>query len=176
MVPYIILLRGVMPVGNNKVPMAQLRAALTEAGLTDVRTYIQSGNVLAVSDLDQAGIENLVHDTIKEYIGANIAVIARTAKQFRHILEINPFHGEEISRQYFSLFAEAPDPVFVQQLIALDFSPDQVRYTDQAIYSLYAIKYSDSRFNNNFFERRLKVAITTRNFNTMTRLVEMCTE
>ena len=44
---YVVLLRGVMPYGRNKVPMATLRTILSEAGLENVQTYIQTGNVVA---------------------------------------------------------------------------------------------------------------------------------
>ena len=53
--------------------------------------------------------------------------------------------------------------------------PDEVVLVDDIIYTLYATKYSDSKFNNNFYERKLKVAATTRNFNTMSRCVELST-
>lgn len=170
---YVILLRGVMPTGKNKVSMAELRAALSEVGLGAVRTYIQSGNVIASSALDQAAIENLVHDVIRDRIGAEITVIARTAAQFRNTLERNPLAPGDRSRLYFSLLASRPEPVRLQDFLAIDFSPDQILFTNDAIYTLYAAKYSESRFTNPFFERKLNVAITTRNYNTMTRLVEM---
>lgn len=60
-------------------------------------------------------------------------------------------------------------------LLATDWSPDEVRIVGDAIYTLCATKYSDSKFNNDFFERKLHVAATTRNFNTMTRLVALST-
>ena len=75
---YAIFLRGVTPTGKNRVPMAELRPALSNAGLLDVQTYIQSGNVVAKSSLDQASIQSLVHDVITREIGADIAIIART--------------------------------------------------------------------------------------------------
>lgn len=66
---YIILLRGVTPSGKNKVPMAPLRAALTKAGLKDVQTYIQSGNVIAASELTQAALEKLVRESFVRVLG-----------------------------------------------------------------------------------------------------------
>ena len=59
---HILLLRGVMPVGKNKVPMAQLRELLTTAGFKSVRTYIASGNVPPDSNLPEATIAKCVHD------------------------------------------------------------------------------------------------------------------
>jgi uncharacterized protein (DUF1697 family) len=171
---YVILLRGVMPTGRNRVPMAQLRTALTEAGLESVRTYIQSGNVIAASPLDAAAVEQLVHDTIRETIGADIAVIVRTPEQLRQVLAQNPFPGADTARLYYTLFQTPPDPKRLSDLLAMECAPDLIRVTDAALYTLYATKHSDSRFTNNFFESRLKVKATTRNFNTMTRLMEMC--
>lgn len=170
---FVILLRGVMPTGKNKVPMAPLRAALTAAGLGDVRTYIQSGNVIARSNLGQARLEALVHDVIADSFGADIAVVARTADQFENVMRKNPLAGADRSRLYFSLLAAMPAKDSIAELLSVDFSPDRVRIVDDAIYSWYATKYSDSRYNNSFFERKLKVAVTTRNFNTMTKLVEL---
>jgi uncharacterized protein (DUF1697 family) len=170
---YVILLRGVAPIGKNKVLMAPLRVALTRAGLRDARTYIQSGNVIATSNLSQSKLERLVHDTIKKTLGGDIVVVARTAEQFRKTLKRNPFAKADQSKLYFSLLASWPDPTLVRAFRVMDCSPDQVRIVDDAIYTLYATKYSDSKFNNNFFERKLKVPATTRNFNTMTKLVEL---
>lgn len=162
-----------MPTGKNKVLMAPLRVALTKAGLEDVQTYIQSGNVVAASNLSQSRLEKLVHDIIAENSGGDITVVARTAAQFADTMKKNPFMRAEKSRLYFSLFASQPAPGLVKELLFTDFSPDKVRVVDDAIYTLYETKYSDSKFNNNFFERKLKIAATTRNFNTMTKLIEL---
>lgn len=170
---WVILLRGVMPSGRNAVPMAPLRAALTEAGLGDVRTYIQSGNVIATSPLSQSEVEGLVHEVIKRNFGGELAIVARTPEQFRRVLERNPFPGVDTSRLYFTLLGSPPDPERMAELVGTDWSPDEVRVVEDCIYTLYATRLSNSKLGNNFYERYLKVAATTRNFNTMTKLVEL---
>ena len=170
---YAILLRGVTPTGRNRVPVAELRAALTDAGLGDVRTYIQSGNVIAKSPLEQTAIESLVHQVIAREIGADIAVLARTHEEIERIVAGNPFPPDAASRTCFTLLASAPASPLVEALRGQDFSPDDVRIVATTIYTLYATKLSDSKFHNNYFERKLKVAATTRNFNTLSRLVEL---
>ena len=170
---FVILLRGVTPTGKNKVPMAQLRTALTKAGLKDVRTYIQSGNVLASSELTQAALEKLVHEIINQSFGGDIAVVARTAKQFAGILKRNPFADADGARLYFTLFAAETDKKVLSEFLSTDFAPDQVRFVKNTMYTLYATEHSDSKFNNNFFERKLKVTATTRNLNTMVKLVAL---
>lgn len=156
--------------------MAELRVALTEAGLVEVRTYIQSGNAVAKSRLAQSRIGPLVHDAIAQSIGADIAVMTRTPKQFMDVLERNPFPAADPSRLYFSLLSSRPKPELLQEFLKIDFVPDQVKVVGDTIYTAYATKLSDSRFTNNFFERKLKLAATTRNFNTMSRLVALSTQ
>ena len=170
---FVVLLRGIMPTGKNKVPMADLRIALEKAGLRNVRTYIQSGNVLVEADLDQTKLEDLVHQVIKKGIGADIVVVARTASQFQKIVTNNPFDTKETEKQYFTLLADAPERSVFGQFAKADYSPEKVVVIKDTIYTLYATKYSDSKFNNSFIERKLKVPATTRNFNTMTKLVEL---
>ena len=87
----IILLRGVMPTGKNKVLMAPLRTALEEVGLSQVRTYIQSGNVIVSTRLGLPAVERLVHETIKEQLGAELKVLARHVPYFEEVLARNPF-------------------------------------------------------------------------------------
>jgi uncharacterized protein (DUF1697 family) len=177
---YVILLRGVMPTGKNKVPMAPLREALEKAGLQNVRTYIQSGNALAVSELRQLEIESLVHETIAREFGGDIAVMARTREQFMAILDNSPFakidHSVKTAqpqRFYFSLLQQVPPPDLLQKFQSLDFQPEQVCSKSGIIYTHYATKYSDSKINNMFYEQMLKIPITTRNYNTMSKLAEL---
>ncbi|MGE8678882.1 MAG: DUF1697 domain-containing protein [Achromobacter marplatensis] len=169
----IILLRGVMPSGKNKVPMAPLRAALERAGLRDVRTYIQSGNVIAATGLDQASVQALVHQVIKEQFGGDIKVLARTPSYFRDMMENNPFNGHDPAKLYFTLLGSPPEGALLESFHALDHTPDQVRVVGDMAYVLCATKYSDLKANNNFVERKLKVAATTRNFNTVSKLIAL---
>ena len=173
---YVILLRGVMPTGKNKVLMAPLRAALEAAGLQNVRTYIQSGNLLVDSDLTRPLLENLVHEVIENTSGGDIAVIARTAAQFCEVLSQNPFSGDDPSRQYFSLLSAPPGASLLKKFLAIDFSPDQVTVVGDVLYALYATQHSNSKFNNNYFERKLNVTATSRNYNTIAKLTKLCSE
>lgn len=173
---YVILLRGVMPTGKNRVPMAELRVALADAGLAEVRTYIQSGNVIARSGLDPARVGRLVHEAIRRRMGADITVVTRTPAQVLRILALNPFPHADPARLYFTLLASPAAPALARGLLEIDFAPDEVKVVGDTIYTLYASKLSDSRYDNNYFERRLKVAATTRNFNTLSRLAELGAE
>ncbi|HMK43381.1 MAG TPA: DUF1697 domain-containing protein [Dissulfurispiraceae bacterium] len=169
----VILLRGVTPTGKNRVPMADLRSALADAGFVDVQTYIQSGNAIVKTAMQQAEVETFVHNVIKRRIGADITVLARTPSQLGGILKNNPFPSADPSKLYFTILSDQPNQKLIDTLFEINFSPDKIEIIGDTIYTLYATKHSDSKFNNNSFERKIKVAATTRNFNTMTSLVKM---
>ncbi len=151
--------------------MAKLREALGQTPLGDVRTYIQSGNVLARSVLPAKEVEEIVHNTIGEHFGGDLMVVAKTPAQLRNMLRRNPFAGGDTSRMYFSVLKGKPARADLDAFNAIDFLPDQVRHVGDTIYTLYATKHSDSKFNNNFFERKLRVSVTTRNWNTVNALI-----
>ena len=171
----ILLLRGVMPTGKNKVLMAPLRAALEAAGLRDVRTYIQSGNVIVSTELEQPELESLAHHAIKENLGGDIQVIARTPAYFMQVMANNPFKDQSPSQLYFTLLRSPADSTLLQSLHALEHEPDQVRVIGNIAYIVCATRYRDLKANNNFIEKKLKVVATTRNFNTMSRLIALST-
>ncbi len=170
---HVILLRGVMPSGRNRVPMAELRVALAAAGLEEVRTYIQSGNVIAQSPLAAAEVGRLVETSIARNIGAEITVVVVSPTQLRETLNNNPFPVADAARTYFTFLADEPDANLLTALLQTDFAPDEIAVIERTLYTRYATRHSDSKFTNNYFERKLKTAATTRNFNTLSRLVEM---
>jgi uncharacterized protein (DUF1697 family) len=170
----IILLRGVMPTGKNKVPMAQLREVLMNAGFNNVRTYIQSGNALVDSKLSSKEVEAHVHELIKKYIGPDLVVVARTGRQLQKVLDENPFkQGYDVSRIFFVLFAEPTPSQKVKELLRQDFSPEELAITKNAAYMYIPGTYGRGTLSNNFLEKKLGVSATMRNFNTMNKLIEM---
>lgn len=171
---YIVLLRGVMPTGKNKVPMAQLREVLAKDGFGNVRTYIQSGNAVVDSDLSAKEIESRIRELIKKHIGADLAIVARTGKQLQKVLDENPFvKGYDISRIFFASFVEQPPQKKVNELLAQDFSPEKLAITKSAAYMFIPNTYGSDTLSNNYLEKKLGVSATTRNFNTLTKLIEM---
>jgi uncharacterized protein (DUF1697 family) len=173
MTDWIVLLRGVMPTGRNKVPMAPLREALGAAGLHGVRTWIQSGNVLARSRRSQGSLERLVHEVIRDRFGGDVAVLARPVDFFREAVARNPFPGASPDDLYYTLLAREPDPERLHALLAHDVGADRIVVDGDLAYVHCAGPYSDTRLNNAFIERKLAMPATTRIANTLHRLLEM---
>jgi uncharacterized protein (DUF1697 family) len=171
---YIVLLRAVMPSGKNKVPMAQLREALSAGGFENVRTYIQSGNALVDTTLPAREVESRVHDLIREHIGPDLAIVARTPAQVRKVLTGNPFRdGHDPSRVFFALLAKRPPAANVKRLLEEDLGEERLTVAGTCAYLYIPGQFGGNRLSNNFVEKRLGVAATTRNLNTLTKLVEL---
>lgn len=171
---FVVLLRGVMPKGKNRVPMAQLREVLSANGFLNVRTYIQSGNAVLDTELKQHEVQQKVYNLIKEHIGADLKVIVRTGPQLQQVLEQNPFvEGEDLSRVFYTLFSETPSPQQAEKIMAEDFGDEKLVVGGDAAYMYIPGNAARSRLSNVMLEKKLGVAATTRNFNTMNKLVEM---
>ena len=173
---YVILLRGLMPTGKNKVLMAPLRAALEGSGLMDVHTYIQSGNILATSALGQADLEQHVHVVIADSFGGDIPVLARTVAQFRTIVANIPFSHSDPASLYVTLLASRPDSRVVEEFLAPGYDPDVVAVIGDVVYLRCASSHRASKVTNTVIERKLKVAATTRVSTTIARLAALSGE
>jgi uncharacterized protein (DUF1697 family) len=170
---YIILLRGVMPVGKNKVPMAHLRQVLTDAGFENVRTYIASGNVILRSTLTPANLAIRVHEIIKEEIGPDLVVVVKTRAQLQKILDNNPLKKDDMSRVFYTLFAMKPSAQKVKEFMSQDYSPEEIVFNNDVAYVYIPGNYTKAKLDNNSIEKKLGVSSTTRNLNTMTKLIEL---
>lgn len=173
---FIVLLRGVTPTGKNRVPMAQLRDALAEGGFANVQTWIQSGNVLLDTELSATETAEKVHAIVRENIGADLKIIVKTPAEIKSVLAQNPF-GEtfDISRVFFTLFNTTPDEELVSALQSQDFGDEKCVIAPHAVYLYIPGSAARSKLSNNFIERKLKIDATTRNFNTLTKMVELAT-
>ncbi len=165
-----------MPTGKNKVPMAELRQKLAIAGLDNVKTYIQTGNIIVDTQLAPMQLKKTVVNTIRDNFGCELAVVVLTPSKLKDALSNNPFKDSEPSCLYFTFFASKPNSNKLHDLLASDFGPDRVEVVNGVLYTLYATKLSDSKWHNNAYERRLSVISTTRNLNTTSRLLELSQE
>jgi uncharacterized protein (DUF1697 family) len=174
MTTYIVLLRGVMPTGRNKVPMARLREVLTDAGFKQVRTYIQSGNALVGTDLSLDEVGHRVRESIKSHIGPDLVVVVRTGAQLQAVLDDSPFRdGHDRSRVFYVSFAESPPSHRVAALAGEDFGDDKLAITNDTAYLYIPGAYGRGRLSGTFLEKRLGIAATMRNFNTMSALIAL---
>ncbi|HEY6605062.1 MAG TPA: DUF1697 domain-containing protein, partial [Gaiellaceae bacterium] len=90
MAQLIVLLRGVNIGPRNRVPMPELRELLTEAGFDDVRTYVQSGNIVLSSTKTPSQVSRAVEREIARAFGLDIAIVVRTRAELAKVVQRNP--------------------------------------------------------------------------------------
>jgi uncharacterized protein (DUF1697 family) len=171
---WVALLRGVNVAGRNRLPMADLRAALTAVGYRDVATHLQSGNALLTADEDDAdAIAHGVVAAIDAHCGLTLSVVVRASAELAAVVAGDPLPGPQTSHLHVAFLSEAPAP---ERLAALDpaaFAPDTFRVVGREAYVWYPNGMGRSKLTNDVWERRLGVISTTRNWSTVTRLVSL---
>lgn len=171
----VILLRGVMPTGPNKIPkMAYLREILEMAGLQSVQTYIQSGNIVCETDLADEDIKNLVHDTILKNIGANLSVIIKSPEQLAKAAQENPFgEGYDSSRIHLVFTNDTISSSKLAELLAQDFGDEELYAGSQCLYMYLPREAKKKKLNTNFLEKKLGILATMRKLSVTKRLSEL---
>ena len=170
---YIAFLRGINVSGKKKIIMADLRQLLTDAGLNEVQTYLQSGNVLFRTDATTDEATVLITSSIVNHYGFEVKTIVLTTDAVQRIVDNNPFGEQDTKLIYVTLLATTPTNERAFFLEAIDYQPEAFIMKGKQIYVFAANGYGRAKLNNNFFERKLKVAATTRNWKTVNVLLQL---
>lgn len=177
MITYIALLRGINVSGQKKIPMAALALAMEELGLKHIKTYIQSGNVVFQTiETNQNELGELIKNKVFSYFGLDVSVLVKTAKQLDEIIRKTPFSDEKTEQSYFTLLNNKPDGNLIEALKTVKYHNEEFYITNECVYFYCVIGYGKAKCNNNFFERKLKVTATTRNYKTMVKLLSLCSD
>nr|WP_311530066.1 DUF1697 domain-containing protein [uncultured Ralstonia sp.] len=166
---YIAFLRAVNVGGTGKLPMAELRAMCESIGLTGVRTYIASGNVVFQSRLSEATIKAKLERCLEDYAGKPVGVLVRTGAELAAVLEGNPFKTAAPNRTV-AIFLDAPPPADALDA-ATGRKAEETALGTREIYVHYGDGMGDSK---------LKIPAaktgTARNMNTIATLVGWAAE
>jgi len=169
------MLRGVN-VGGNSLRMDWLRDACEGIGLQDVRTYVQSGNIVFSSRLSALKVAQTLKTTIDAQTRLPVAVVIHNAAEMAKIVAGNPFpkqKGIDLTKLHVTFLAKAPVKPVLDKLDALAGTRDQYRLVKQEIYLHCPINYGETKLSNTAIEKVLSVGATTRNWKTVTTLHEM---
>ncbi|MFC3876803.1 DUF1697 domain-containing protein [Winogradskyella maritima] len=169
-----MLLRGINVGGHNKLPMVDLRQALTSEGFADVKTYIQSGNIILKSELNNvAKIKTKIAKAIKTHFELDIPVLAKTPSELRVIFDDCPFEDAVKQVSYFVLLSQKPtsDKVGIAQ--QKTYPNEEFHIINDVIYFFPKNGYGRAKFNLAYFERVLETKATARNYKTMLKLLEL---
>ena len=178
MTRYALLLRGVNVGTKNSLPMAELRAALGELGCTGVQTYVQSGNAVFATTLSEAALTKAIERALLAYMGRPIATTLRTQKQMQAIVAGNPFVKVATKPAYLcvTFLSHAPKKEEVAALYAEEWKPELFEVVGREIYAWHPHGQGRSPLAAAIGRLPVRGALTTRNWNTVQKLVEMLAE
>ena len=171
---YVALIRGINVGGHKKVPMAILRDVLNKADFQDVKTYIQSGNIVFKStEKNSKTIERIIQKSIESYFSFLVPVIVKTKEELQFIFDSCHLSDEKKRESYFVLFDDIPDSELVKEVESITFENEEFSIVRDCLYFYSSTGYGRTKFNMNSIEKKLKVNATSRNFKTIVKLLEL---
>ena len=176
---YISILRGINVSGQKKILMTDLKNLYESIGYKNVETYIQSGNVIFEANEKDSEIEiaSKIEVAILKLYSFEVPVIVFKNSKLKQWIESNPFLKDESleERLYFTFLNKIPDTLLVEQIRG-DYLPEKFEVRDKVVYFYCQIGYGKTKLSNTFFEKKLKVKATTRNFKTTFKLLKLSLE
>lgn len=175
---YIALLRGINVGGNRKILMSELKLLFSDLGFKEVQTYIQSGNVIFSSQKEQSAnlLSSSIHEAILNQFGFEVPVVVKTVSELEHVVLNNPFLEDstiEIKDCHVTFLQHLPSKEAVEAVQKIDQPTDSFTINKSNIYLHCKDSYHKSKFTNTFFEKKLAVPTTTRNWKTVLKLYEL---
>jgi uncharacterized protein (DUF1697 family) len=177
MTTFVSLLRGINVGGNKQIRMELLRAVYESLGLAAVRTHLQSGNV--VFREDERGAARLparLEHAIEKRFAFRPAVVVRTGAELREVVGRNPFPDEaerDPSHLLVMFLAAPPRKPAEARLAEANVGPEKFRLSGRELYLYYPNGVGRSKLTNAVIEKRLATVGTARNWNTVTKLLEL---
>jgi uncharacterized protein (DUF1697 family) len=174
-VRHIALLRGINLGSRNRVSMPQLRDVLTDAGFDDVRTYLQSGNVVLSSTSRPERVARRCEDQIADAFGLDVAVVVRTRDELAKVVRRDPLgHVATNPKRYQVSFLSARlDPAVARKLRELVVEPEELVVSGREIYAWHPSGVARSKLWAQLAGRDLGVTATARNWTTVTSLLAL---
>ena len=176
MARHIALLRGINVGGHNLVAMARLREMMEGLGYHDVITHLQSGNVVFTAKAAApAGEIRKIEAELLASFGFPVRVVVRTRSELATVAGDNPLAeiASDPSRMMVAFLSSAPDPARLKDIDSAVFKPDLFSIRGREIYLWYPQGAHATKLTNTLFEKRLQVTATTRNWNTVTKLLAL---
>jgi len=170
---YVSMLRGINVGGNNKISMQVLKEVYASLKLEEVQTYIQSGNVAFSTTFSVPEVKTKIEKEIKKKFGFDVFAIIRSKKEIANIIKNSPYKPKDETKLYVVFLSRAPKQIPMEELNSAKSKDEEFSIAGREIYFSCPNGYGVTKLSNNFFERKLKVEATTRNWRTVNRLHKM---
>ena len=158
--------------------MPALREALERAGFADVRTYVQSGNLVLSSDADPDAVGREIEEVIREAFDLEIAVVVRTRDELAEVVKRNPLgHVAENPKRYqISFLSQELEPSVLEKLHTAAVEPERLVAIGRELYAWHPSGVARSKLWGRLANAGLGVTATARNWTTVTTLLQMADE
>ena len=166
---HVALLRAINVGGHNRIRMAELAELLKSLGLTNVSSYLQSGNVVCTSDQAASAVAVSIREGVAEHFGHDIAVMVRSGEQMERVVADFPYAGHD-PKQTGVVFLGAR---FDGELEAGAFTPDECIAAGSHVYVHCPTSFAKTKLTNAWVEKQTALVGTRRNWTTVVKLAEM---
>ncbi|HEX5226646.1 MAG TPA: DUF1697 domain-containing protein [Bryobacteraceae bacterium] len=172
---HVALLRGINVGGKNPLPMKDLVRIFEGAGGANVRTYIQSGNVIFEAPVGAAKVGEIVSAKIEKQFGYRIPVVLRTSVELQKAIGANPFleAGVDLKALHVYFLADIANARAIAGLDPARSAPDAFHVSGREIYLHMPNGMGRSKLTNAYFDSKLSTVSTARNWATVLKLAEM---
>ena len=178
MTPQIALLRGINLGSTNRIGMPALREALKDAGFDDVRTYVQSGNIVLGSDLGSKAVATRCRKVIADTFSLDIPVVVRTRDELAEVVDRNPLRdvADNPKRYQVCFLAGKLKPEALEKLEAAAAESERIVAIGRELYTWHPEGVARSKLWGRVAGPGLGVSSTSRNWTTVTKLLKMADE
>jgi uncharacterized protein (DUF1697 family) len=178
---FVSLLRGVNMTGHNSVKMTELASLCRAMGCIDPQTFIQSGNIVfSVSDnTDPASLTSMIEEGIRDKWGYNVPAMIRTVVDLENIMSANPYLGVpgfDPARMAVIFLHEEASQEQIERVAGVNYPPDLFSIKGKEIYTWCPDGFGRTKIYTNFFEKKMKVTGTARNWKTVKSLLDLASE
>jgi uncharacterized protein (DUF1697 family) len=173
---YVAFLRGINVGGKNKVKMETLREACASLGFEQVKTYINSGNVIfETAETDDQKLAERLEKAIEKEFALKIKVMVRARAEIEEIVKNNPFEGQfENDKDLHVFFLDEELPAEkCELLLSYNSENEQFAVRKREIFCLLRISVLDSLIGKDYIGKKLKVSATARNWRTVNKVLEL---
>jgi len=175
---YIALLRGINVSGQRTISMKDLKALMIKAGYENVMTYIQSGNIVFGStETNKKTLSKDISEVIQKHYGFTVPVLILTCQEVEEIIKKNPYNNgkKDITKLHITFLDTVPEKKLLETTRDEKFQSDEFHIDNTLIYLYCPDGYGMTKFSTMFFEKKLGVTATTRNWKTMLELEKLAT-
>jgi uncharacterized protein (DUF1697 family) len=172
---YSALLRGINVGGHKKFIKIEQLQMLEQLGFKNAQVYLHTGNWVFSSEAEANEISEKISEAIVTKFGWDVSVLVLRASELQDIFKKCPFSEEIKAKSYFTLLKEKPNAKQIAELKNISYPNEEYHFTDICIYFYPELGAGKAKMSNNFFENKLKVIATTRNYKTMAKLIGLVT-